>query len=157
MGGGLVRGSVTLISGSPGIGKSTLMLQVAFSLAEKQSQILYVSGEESLAQIHMRGVRLGALHPNISLVAETELNAVESTITEANPDIVIVDSIQTLFLNTCDGIPGSVSQVKESTSRLVRLAKEKDISFFYCRTCYQGREYCGPANNGTYGGYSTAI
>jgi DNA repair protein RadA/Sms len=125
LGGGIVSGSVILVGGDPGIGKSTLMLQVALQLQEKV--ILYVTGEESPKQVKLRAERLGKVPDNIQLLAETNLEIVADIIERATPDLVIIDSIQTLFHPNLESAPGSVGQVRESTALLTRIAKTKHV------------------------------
>ena len=128
LGGGMVYGSLILIGGEPGIGKSTLALQIA--LKSKNVKTLYVSGEESLRQIKLRAQRLGEEHENIFLLNETSLDEIIHHCTSFNPDIIIVDSIQTLFSDSSDSSPGSVTQVRESATRLLKFAKETSIPVF---------------------------
>ena len=125
LGGGLVPGSLILVGGDPGIGKSTLLLQMAFQLANQKHSVLYVTGEESLEQIRMRAERVGALHSHLQVVAETDLFQIESLIDQMNPHFAIIDSIQTMYHAEVTSAPGSVSQVKECTGYFMRLAKEK--------------------------------
>jgi len=125
LGGGIVTGSVILLGGDPGIGKSTLMMQVALHLKDKV--ILYVTGEESPQQVKLRAERLGKATNNIQLLAETNLESITDVIEQALPDLVIVDSIQTLYNPNLESAPGSVGQVRESTGMLTRIAKKKNI------------------------------
>jgi DNA repair protein RadA/Sms len=132
LGGGIVPGSIVLVGGDPGIGKSTLMLQMAMEMATKQ-RVLYVSGEESERQIKMRAVRLNGqkdLPKNLLLVTETNLETILNHISEVKPDLLIVDSIQTVYLSNMDSSAGSVSQVRECSSQLRELAKTSGISVF---------------------------
>lgn len=122
LGGGLVRGSVILIGGEPGIGKSTLLLQVAGCLGQRGVEVLYVCGEESAQQVRSRAGRVGAAD-GISLLAEVDVSIIEATVRSEEPAVVMVDSIQTLFDPGFDGVPGSVGQVRATAARLVRLAK----------------------------------
>ena len=130
LGGGLVKGSLVLISGDPGIGKSTLLLQMCRNLSLKKQHILYVSGEESLRQIKMRAMRIGDFSDTLELFCETNLNRIEEVIQQKKPQIVIIDSIQTMYNEAVSAAPGSVSQVRESTGVLLRLAKGLGISIF---------------------------
>jgi len=129
LGGGVVRGSMVLVGGDPGIGKSTLLLQICQCLGDKYP-VLYVSGEESLQQIKMRANRLGVDVPNLKLLAETNLDAVIYHAKEICPAVMIVDSIQTMYREEVASAPGSVSQVREATHFLMRLAKENNIAVF---------------------------
>lgn len=130
LGGGVVKGSLILVGGDPGIGKSTLLLQVCRQLADKNHGVLYVSGEESLRQIKMRAMRIGSMNEKVKLFCETNLDIIEDTIKRTKPEIVIIDSIQTMFLEDISSAPGSVSQVREATGILMRLAKEQGVSVF---------------------------
>jgi DNA repair protein RadA/Sms len=132
LGGGIVPGSIVLVGGDPGIGKSTLMLQMAMEMGAKK-RVLYVSGEESERQIKMRAVRLNGqkdLPKNLLLVTETNLEIILNHISEVKPDLLIVDSIQTVYLSNMDSSAGSVSQVRECSSQLRELAKTSGISVF---------------------------
>lgn len=124
LGGGLVPGSVTLIGGDPGIGKSTLLLQLGLNAANQR--ILYVSGEESANQIKMRAERIGGLHDNLLLLTDTSLERVMDRIDETSPSLVIIDSIQTLQSPEVDSVPGSVAQIRECTGELIQFAKESN-------------------------------
>ena len=128
LGGGLVAGSLVLIGGEPGIGKSTLMLQLA--LNEPQSKVLYVTGEESQQQIKMRAERIGIKSDNCFILAETATQNIFAQVQELNPDILIVDSIQTLHTNRIESAAGSVSQVRECTAELMKFAKETSTPVF---------------------------
>lgn len=130
LGGGIVTGSLVLVGGDPGIGKSTLLLQMCQSLAGAQKEVLYVSGEESVKQIKMRADRLGRFEGELFLLSETDLDIVVETISRRKPDIVIIDSIQTMYREEVGSAPGSVSQVRETTSALMRLAKDMAITIF---------------------------
>ncbi|MCU1357348.1 MAG: repair protein RadA [Acidimicrobiales bacterium] len=125
LGGGLVPGSVTLLGGEPGIGKSTVLLQAAAEVAARGRTVLYLSGEESPQQIRLRAERLGALHPLLFLAAETALPQVVGAIDHVRPDLVIIDSIQTLLNPDLASTPGSVAQVRECSHRLVSEAKDR--------------------------------
>ena len=125
LGGGFVPGSVTLVGGEPGIGKSTLLLQALSSMAAAGARCLLVTGEESAQQVRLRAERLGALAPTLYLAAETALPYVLSHVAELEPDVVVVDSVQTLHDPELSSAPGSVAQVRECAARLVRLAKEQ--------------------------------
>jgi len=128
LGGGFVPGSLILAGGDPGIGKSTLMLQVAAHLQSRGMSVLYVSGEESGAQIKMRGQRLGLQASNLQLMTETSYDALAATLAEKRFDVMFIDSIQTLYLSQIPSGPGSVTQVREVTSRLLMTAKTRGIT-----------------------------
>jgi len=130
MGGGIVPGSITLIGGEPGIGKSTLLLQVSASLANETGTVLYVSGEESARQIKMRADRLSLTAEDLFLLTETNLNTILEHVKSVNPIILIIDSIQTVYAEELDSSPGLVSQVRECASRRQALAKSSGISVF---------------------------
>lgn len=130
LGGGLVKGSLTLISGDPGIGKSTLLLQTANNIALKYGKVLYVSGEESEEQIKIRGDRLGAKAKELYIVSETNLDTIEVYIEQIKPVFVIIDSIQTIYKEGVASAPGSVSQVKECSNQLMRIGKGSNIPLF---------------------------
>ena len=130
LGGGIVKGSLTLVGGDPGIGKSTLLLQVARLLSKDKRKVLYISGEESLQQIKLRANRIGDFSDDMSLLCETDLGTIEEIIRRQSPDVVIIDSIQTMFNESVSSAPGSVSQVRESTGVLMRIAKQLGISIF---------------------------
>ena len=129
LGGGIVPGSVVLLSGDPGIGKSTLLLQICQTISS-DAQILYVSGEESLRQIKLRAARLGVTTPNLSLSSTTNIEAVIESIQSLKPDIVMVDSIQTMNLSALNSSSGSVTQVRECTQLLINIAKTMEIPVF---------------------------
>ena len=129
LGGGLVRGSLTLVGGDPGIGKSTLLLQVARNMSADGRKMLYISGEESLRQIKIRANRIGSFSQDLRFLCETNLDTIEEVIRHTAPEIVIIDSIQTMYSETVSS-PGSVSQVRESTSVLLHIAKSMNISIF---------------------------
>lgn len=130
LGGGIVHGSLTLVGGDPGIGKSTLLLQVCRKLSEAGQKVLYISGEESLRQIKIRANRIGEFKDNLYLLCETNLDIIEETLKGEKPDMVVIDSIQTMYSEEVSAAPGSVSQVRESTNRLLQLAKGMNISIF---------------------------
>ncbi len=129
LGGGIVAGSLILVGGSPGIGKSTLLLQICENTS-KNKKILYVSGEESERQIKMRATRLGVLSDNLYLISETDIENVVSCINSVNPDIVIIDSVQTMHREDIASTAGSVPQVRETTNMLMHIAKQSNISMF---------------------------
>ena len=130
LGGGIVRGSLVLVGGDPGIGKSTLLLQVCRMLAMDERKVLYVCGEESLKQIKLRADRLGTFGDSLSLFCETNLDIIEETIGEFKPQVVVIDSIQTMYNEQVSAAPGSVSQVRETTGRLLQIAKGLGITIF---------------------------
>ena len=130
IGGGIVNGSIILIGGSPGIGKSTLILQVAERLSQSKFNVLYVAGEESEKQIKMRGERLAIKAENLYILPETNLEKIIAVIEQIKPNYVIVDSIQTLFTSKLESFPGSISQVRESAAALMMLAKQTGITIF---------------------------
>ena len=130
LGGGLVKGSLILVGGDPGIGKSTLLLQTCRNLALDAKDVLYISGEESERQIRMRADRIGEAPEKLSLLCETNLETVRSVISERKPDFVVIDSIQTMYCEEISSAPGSVSQVRESTAVLMRIAKGLGITIF---------------------------
>lgn len=130
LGGGIVPGSLVLVGGDPGIGKSTLLLQVCRNLAEKQVSVLYISGEESLRQIKLRANRIGQFTDKMQLLCETNLEVIREVIERRKPDMVVIDSIQTMFHEDVSSAPGSVSQVRESTNILMQIAKGMGVSIF---------------------------
>ncbi len=130
LGGGVVAGSLTLVGGDPGIGKSTLLLQVCRNFSDAGAKVLYISGEESLKQIKMRAERIGSFNDNLLLLCETNLSLIEDTIRSRKPQIVIIDSIQTMYSEDVSAAPGSVSQVRESTALFLQLAKGLGVSIF---------------------------
>jgi len=130
LGGGLVEGSLVLLGGEPGIGKSTLLLQASNALSETGVTVLYVSGEESVRQTKMRAVRLGTSGDKLYIVSETNLDAIISIISDITPKVVVIDSIQIIYSENLESAPGSVSQLRDSANRLMRLAKETATSVF---------------------------
>lgn len=130
LGGGVVAGSLVLVGGDPGIGKSTLLLQVCRNLAASGQKVLYISGEESLKQIKLRANRIGTVTGELLFLCETSLDSIQETIGEVRPDVVIIDSIQTMFREEVASAPGSVSQVRESTNLLMQIAKGEGITIF---------------------------
>lgn len=130
LGGGIVAGSLVLIGGDPGIGKSTILLQMCRNLAENKKNILYISGEESLKQIKLRADRIGSFGDTMQLLCETNLDRIENNLMDFKPDVAIIDSIQTIYREDVASAPGSVSQVRESTNILMQLAKSCGISIF---------------------------
>ena len=130
LGGGIVAGSLMLVGGDPGIGKSTLLLQVCHNLTRDGHKVLYVSGEESAQQIKLRAQRIGDFKDDLMLLCETNLELVRSVIENTKPEIVVIDSIQTMYHETVSAAPGSVSQVREATNVLMQIAKGMGISIF---------------------------
>jgi DNA repair protein RadA/Sms len=130
LGGGIVPGGLTLIGGSPGVGKSTLLLKIGGNLAKSGKKVLYVSGEESLGQIKIRANRLDANHDNLYLLSEIKLESVFAELTDKKYNTLIIDSIQTLYSEKLSSAPGSVSQVREITFELMRYGKENDLAIF---------------------------
>ena len=155
LGGGIVPGSIILVAGEPGIGKSTLFLQVGLQLPNLVT--LYISGEESEQQIKMRANRLKAENENFYLLTETYTQTIFQEIKKLKPDLVIVDSIQTLQSNFIESSPGSVSQIRECSAEFQRFAKETNTPVFFNRPHYKGWKYCRPENSGTYGRYRFTI
>jgi len=130
LGGGIVKGSLVLVGGDPGIGKSTLLLQMCAKLSDKQVSVLYVSGEESERQIAIRSERLGRQSSDMLLYCETDIEKIEAAIENGKPEVVIVDSIQTMYSSKADSAAGSISQVREVTSTLLRISKGLGVSIF---------------------------
>lgn len=130
LGGGIVQGSLVLVGGDPGIGKSTLLLQMCYNISDAKDKVLYISGEESLTQIKLRAERIGECSDNLKILCETNLDIIEQVLKKEMPKVVIIDSIQTMYREEISAAPGSVSQVRESTSILMQLAKGLDITIF---------------------------
>ncbi|NWL90095.1 DNA repair protein RadA [Paenibacillus sp. 79R4] len=128
LGGGIVPGSLVLVGGDPGIGKSTLLLQTSNEMANSGRKVLYVSGEESVRQTKLRAERLGALSPNLYVMCESSIDGIEEAIDEVKPDFLVIDSIQTVYMPEVTSAPGSVSQVRECTARFMRVAKGQGIA-----------------------------
>ncbi|ASD30504.1 DNA repair protein RadA [Chlamydia abortus] len=144
LGGGAVRGSLTLLGGDPGIGKSTLLLQTAAKFADRGHKVLYVCGEESVTQTSLRARRLKISHTNIYLFPETNLDDIKQQIATLQPDILIIDSIQIVFTPTLHSSPGSVAQVREVTSELMHMAKQSQITTFVIGHVTKSGEIAGP-------------
>ena len=130
LGGGIVSGSIVLVGGDPGIGKSTLLLQAMETFAKKGHRVLYISGEESAAQTRMRGRRIGAVSPELFVLSETSLDLILAAIENLKPKAVVVDSVQTVFTEELSSAPGSVSQVREVTARLINSSKKSSVATF---------------------------
>ncbi|MDQ6651719.1 MAG: DNA repair protein RadA, partial [Acidobacteriota bacterium] len=144
LGGGIVPGTLVLIGGDPGIGKSTLLLQVADRLSEKEGPVLYVSGEESERQIKLRGERLGIKARNLYLLPETNLENIFHEVERLNPSAIVVDSIQTVFSAVIESAPGSVSQVREAAHQFLLLAKNRTIPIFLIGHITKDGSIAGP-------------
>jgi DNA repair protein RadA/Sms len=144
LGGGIVEGSLTLVGGDPGIGKSTILMQMCKTLSNKNIKVLYVSGEESLNQIKIRADRLGLNGENVLLFAETSMKLIELAIMNEKPDVIIVDSIQTVYNEEITSAPGSVSQVRDVTNTLMRIAKGLSISTFIVGHVTKDGSIAGP-------------
>ena len=144
LGGGIVRGSLILIGGDPGIGKSTLLLQMCRNLSASWKRVLYVSGEESMQQIKMRAQRIGETADDMLLMTETNLGTIRETIEEIKPEICIIDSIQTMYAEEVSSAPGSVSQVREATGILLMLAKSLAITIFIVGHVTKDGSVAGP-------------
>ncbi|NFA59292.1 DNA repair protein RadA [Clostridium sporogenes] len=144
LGGGIVKGSLTLISGSPGIGKSTILLQAANNIANKYGKVLYVSGEESEEQIKMRADRLKVISKDIYILSETNIDAIKEHITTIDPKFVIIDSIQTLFKSELSSAPGTVSQVRQCSNDIMHISKNNNIPFFIVAHVTKQGELAGP-------------
>ena len=143
LGGGIVQGSMTLVGGDPGIGKSTLLLQVCRNLADQVS-VLYISGEESLKQIKLRAQRIGAFGDRLRLLCETNLDMIRQVIEKEKPTVVVIDSIQTMYNEEVSSAPGSVSQVRESTGVLLQIAKGLGVSIFIVGHVTKDGNVAGP-------------
>lgn len=144
LGGGIVPGSMVLVGGDPGIGKSTLLLQVCRELAEQDKTVLYISGEESLRQIKMRAGRIGEFKDALSLLCETNLEEIRGIIEQKKPEVVVIDSIQTMYNEEVSSAPGSVSQVRESTGVLMQIAKGLGVSVFIVGHVTKDGSVAGP-------------
>ncbi len=144
LGGGLVGGSAVLVGGDPGIGKTTLLLQVFHNLASRGLKVLYVTGEESARQIKLRAVRIGASSPNMLVLVEIDLDNILKQVAELNPQVVVIDSIQTVYTTNLSSAPGSVGQVRESSGRLILQAKKLNIPFFLVGHVTKDGSIAGP-------------
>ena len=144
LGGGVVAGSMVLLGGDPGIGKSTILLQAARNMAVSGIETIYISGEESLRQIKMRGKRIGEISDRLRFLCETDLDAVTATLQEEKPRLAIIDSIQTMYSAQVQASPGSITQIREATGILLRLAKETGITFFLVGHVTKDGNVAGP-------------
>lgn len=144
LGGGIVKGSLVLVGGEPGIGKSTLLIQVASAVSSSNLKVLYVSGEESLKQTKLRADRLGIKEDSIYLVSENNLDYIVKYVDEFNPDVLIVDSIQTVYNPNVQSSPGSVSQVREATATLMRISKVESVATFIVGHVTKSGAIAGP-------------
>ena len=153
LGGGLVPGSATLIGGDPGIGKSTLLLQAAAAVSKQGGKVIYVSGEEALAQLRMRASRLGLADADVQLASETNVADIIKTLEkQGDLALVVIDSIQTMWSPAIEAAPGTVSQVRVASQELIHFAKNSDAPGAG-RPCHQRRTNCRPACARTYGRY----
>ncbi len=146
LGGGVVSGSLVLVGGDPGIGKSTILLQMCRNLSETGYKILYVSGEESMSQIKMRAERIGKFAKDMLLLCVNNLEDVEEYVQKDKPKVIIIDSIQTIIVDDISSAPGSVSQVKEVTARLMKMAKQMNIAIFIVGHVTKEGTVAGPRN-----------
>ena len=144
LGGGIVEGSLVLVGGDPGIGKSTMLLQLSKTLTDNKNSVLYISGEESYSQIKLRSLRLGKFNDELDLLCETDLEIVENSILSKKPKVVIIDSIQTMNSGDISSVSGSVAQIKEATNRLLFLSKTNNISIFIVGHVTKQGEVAGP-------------
>ena len=156
LGGGLVPGAVVLLAGEPGVGKSTLLLEAA-ALVAGSGSVLYVTGEESAAQVRLRADRIGAVSENLFLAAETDLAAVLGHVETVRPDLLIIDSVQTIAARGVDGAPGGVTQVREVAARADGGREGAFAGHDPGRPCDQGRLHRGPAHPGAHGGRGAAL
>ncbi len=152
LGGGIVLGGVVLLSGEPGVGKSTMLLQLCGAISN-QHTVLYITGEESVRQVKLRAARLKVPQDNIYLAAENDVDEICGLIEKEKPELVVIDSIQTMRCMDISSSSGTVSQVKESAARLLAVAKKQEIPDVYRGPCQQGRRYRRPEGHGAYRGY----
>ncbi len=152
LGGGLVAGSVVLVGGEPGVGKSTLLLQALLSMEERGVGALLVSGEESSSQVKLRSVRLGGEGSKLRLLPETQTESVVHAIEQIRPAVCVVDSVQTLWSDEVGSTPGSVAQIRDAASQLLRLAKDNDIALDPGGARHQRGGVGGSAGSGAHGG-----
>ena len=144
LGGGIVAGSLILVGGDPGIGKSTLMLQVAHHISDRGGKVLYVSGEESFQQTRLRAARLGTLNERLFILTETGIDAVRGHIEKGDFDCVIIDSIQSMYSSQISSVPGSVGQVRECANEFLRIAKGRDVPIFLVGHVTKDGSIAGP-------------
>jgi DNA repair protein RadA/Sms len=144
LGGGLVAGSVVLIGGDPGAGKSTILLQCICNLAEQNINVIYVTGEESPEQVGDRAKRLALLTKNVNILSETCIDDILTTIDQNSPQVVVIDSIQTMYVDHIDATPGGVTQVKESAIRLTQYAKQRGVTFLMVGHVTKDKSIAGP-------------
>jgi DNA repair protein RadA/Sms len=144
LGGGIVSGAAILLSGEPGVGKSTLLLEVASKAAASKSRVLYVSAEESVNQVHLRASRTGALHDNLLIAAETDLASIVGQIDAVDPQLVIVDSVQTVASAAVEGLAGGPSQVREVAATLIRVAKDRNLPILLVGHVTKDGQVAGP-------------
>lgn len=144
LGGGLVTGSLILLGGDPGVGKSTLMLTALDAFAARGIRVLYVSAEESARQVRLRAERLGVRSPELYLLAETQLDAVLAAVDEVKPKVLVIDSVQTVYSADLDSVPGSISQVREVAAKAMQLAKGKDVATFLVGHVTKDGSLAGP-------------
>jgi DNA repair protein RadA/Sms len=144
LGGGLVPGAAILLAGEPGVGKSTLLLEVAAQTARYQRRTLYVTGEESASQVRLRADRTGGVHDELYLAAETDLGAILTHVEQVRPEVLVVDSIQTIGASGLDGVPGGVTQVKEVAAALIRVAKTRNITTIFVGHVTKDGSIAGP-------------
>ncbi len=150
LGGGAVAGSLVLVGGAPGIGKSTLLLQICACLC-KERRVLYASGEESERQLKLRAQRLNVDSENLLILSETRLGDILEAVEECKPDVLIADSIQTLYSESNESAPGSISQVKDCTMSMMRLAKGRELRCLLLATSTKRGAIAGPQSLGAYG------
>ena len=144
LGGGIVSGSLILVGGDPGIGKSTILLQVCRNIAADGKKVIYISGEESLKQIKLRAMRIGKVSGELRFLCETNLDIIDRIVRQDIPDVIVIDSIQTMYCEDIDSSPGSISQVRESTNRLMMLAKGCGIAIFIVGHVTKEGQVAGP-------------
>lgn len=144
LGGGIVPGSAILLSGEPGVGKSTLLIEIAAYVARSKARVLYISAEESTAQVRLRAERTGSLHPNLYLASESDLSTILGHIDEVEPHLVIADSVQTIASDTVDSLAGQPSQVREVASALIRVAKQRNLPIIMVGHVTKDGQVAGP-------------